>query len=92
MDKSKSLSKNREELVHYMEKEIQSQNEVIRAQKEQIVHLKKQVALLEAQKKELADAGSMFSAKCADLENICMRQQELLEELREIFSEQPTGL
>lgn len=91
MDKSESLSENWEELACYMEKEIQAQNEIISSQKEQIFHLKKQVSLLEKQKKELADAGNMLSEKCGDLENICMRQQELLEEFREIFSELPPG-
>lgn len=92
MDKIEALSKKWEEAAHYMEKEIQAQNEIINSQKEQIFHLKKQVSLLEKQKKELADAGNMLSKKCGDLEAICMRQQELLEEFRKIFSEPSHGI
>lgn len=74
MDTSELLSKNQEESVRHMKKEIQAQNEIISEQKEQILHLKAQVSLLEAQKKEMTDAGNMLSEKCGDLENICMRQ------------------
>lgn len=48
-----------------------SHPEIIRAQKEQTLHLKGQVSLLEKQKKELTDAGNMLSEKCGDLDNIC---------------------
>ena len=91
MDTNESLSESLETILHPMKKEIEEQNKIISAQKEQIQHLKRQVELLEAQKKKLKDAGDLLSEKCRDLENICMRQQKLLEEFREIFSELPPG-
>ncbi len=39
------------------------------------------------EKKKLADAGNMLSKKCAELDHICIRQQQLLEEFHEMFSE-----
>lgn len=89
MDTNELLSEGLEKLIHPMEKEIREQNKIISAQKEQIQHLKRQVALLEAQKKKLKDAGNLLSEKCRDLENICIRQQKLLEEFRGIFSGLP---
>ena len=89
MDTGELLSEGLEKLIHPMEKEIQEQNKIINAQKEQIQLLKRQVALLEAQKKKLKDAGDLLLEKYGDLENICMRQQKLLEEFQGIFSELP---
>ena len=91
MDTNESLSESLEKIIHPMKKEIEEQNKIISAQKEQIQHLKRQAELLEAQKKKLKDAGDLLSEKNRALENICMRQQKLLEEFREIFSELPPG-
>lgn len=90
MDKGELLSKKWKETVCCMEKEIQLQNEVIASQKEQILHLEEKISLLEAQKKELINAGNTLSEQCGDLEKICMCQQELLEEFRGIFSGLPS--
>ena len=80
MDKNrinlKSMGRNR---FLCMKQEIQAQDKIIRAQKAQIRHLENQVVLLEGEKKKLADAGNMLSKKCAELDHICIRQQQLLE-------------
>ena len=67
MDTNELLSEGLEKLIHPMKKEIQEQNKIISAQKEQIQHLKRQAALLEAQKKELKDAGDLLSEKMQGL-------------------------
>lgn len=90
MDKGELLSKKWEETVCCMEKEILLQNEVIESQKELVLHLEEKISLLEKQKKELINAGNMLSEECGNLENICMCQQELIEEFRGIFSELPS--
>ena len=83
------INRLQEEMIHGMEKEIQYQNEVIQAQKGQIRHLNNQISILEEQNKKLA--GNQLSQKCADLDDICMRQQELLEEFSRLLSDNPSG-
>ena len=85
------INRLQEEMIHGMEKEIQYQNEVILAQKGQIRHLNNQISILEEQNKKLAEAGNQLSQKCADLDDICMRQQELLEEFSRLLSDNPSG-
>ena len=85
------INRLQEEMIHGMEKEIQYQNEVIQAQKGQIRHLNNQISILEGQNKKLAEAGNQLSQKCADLDDICMRQQELLEEFSRLLSDNPSG-
>ncbi len=87
MDKTESTLKAWEETVFCMKQEIQAKDKIILAQKAQIRHLENQVALLEGETKKLADAGNMLSKKCAELDHICIRQQLLLEEFHEMFSE-----
>ncbi len=89
MDKTEPALKAWEETVSCMKQEIQAQDKIIRAQKAQIRHLENQIVLLEGEKKKLADAGNMLSKKCAELDHICIRQQQLLEEFHELFSELP---
>ncbi len=86
MDKRQSALKTWGEAVSDMQREIQIQDKIIRTQKAQIRHLEKQVALLEGEKKKLADAGNTLSEKCAGPDHICVRQQQLLEESHEMFS------
>ena len=85
------INRLQEEMIHGMEKEIQYQNEVIQAQKGQIRHLNNQISILEEQNKKPAEAGNQLSQKCADLDDICMRQQELLEEFSRLLSDNPSG-
>ena len=85
------INRLQEEMIHGMEKEIQYQNEVIQAQKGQIRHLNNLISILEEQNKKLAEAGNQLSQKCADLDDICMRQQELLEEFSRLLSDNPSG-
>ena len=85
------INRLQEEMIHGMEKEIQYQNEVIQAQKGQFRHLNNQISILEEQNKKLAEAGDQLSQKCADLDDICMRQQELLEEFSRLLSDNPSG-
>ena len=85
------INRLQEEMIHGMEKEIQYKNEVIQAQKGQIRHLNNQISILEEQNKKLAEAGNQLSQKCADLDDICMCQQELLEEFSRILSDNPSG-
>ena len=85
------INRLQEEMIHGMENEIQYQNEVILAQKGQIRHLNNQISILEEQNKKLAEAGNQLSQKCADLDDICMRQQELLEEFSRLLSDNPSG-
>ena len=85
------INRLQEEMIHGMENEIQYQNEVIQAPTGQIRHLNNQISILEEQNKKLAEAGNQLSQKCADLDDICMRQQELLEEFSRLLSDNPSG-
>lgn len=85
------INRLQEEMILCMEKEIKQQKEVIQAQKGQLRHLNNQISILEEQKKKLTEAGNQLSQKCADLDDICMRQQELLEEFSRILSDKPSG-
>lgn len=87
MNKSESLWKNWNEMVHCMEMEIQAQAELIDAQKGQIRSLEKKIKILEDQKKKLTDAGNGLAKQSEKLEKICMSQQELIEEFRTLFSD-----
>lgn len=89
MDKHESNLKMWEEMVCCMKREMQAQDEIILAQKDQIRHLEKQVSQLEEEKKKLMDAGNRLSKQCAQLDDMCMRQQQLIEEFRGIFSKLP---
>lgn len=90
MNKSDSLWKNWKEMIHCMEMEIQTQAQLIDAQKGQIHSLEKKIKILEDQKKKLADAGNGLAEESEKLEKICMSQQELLEEFRTIFADLST--
>ena len=74
-------------MVFYMKQEMQAQDKIIHAQKDKIQHLENQIILLEEEKKKLMDTGNKLSKQCAQLDDICMRQQQLIEEFREMFSE-----
>lgn len=89
MDKMESLFKDWKEMTHSMEMELQAKDELIDVLKDQIRNLKDQITLLEDEKKRLIDAGNKLSKQCEDLDKICMCQQELIEELRTIFSDLP---
>lgn len=92
MKQNESLWKNWKEMLHCMEMEIQSQAELIDAQKGQIRSLEKKIEILEDQKKKLTDAGNGLAEQSEELGKLCMSQQELLEEFRAIFSELPEKL
>lgn len=87
MDKRDLLIKMQQDAAHSLEMQIKAQEQIIDAQKEQIEHLNKQLSLLEGQNKELVEAGNMLSKQCEELENICMRQQAVLDESQTAFSE-----
>lgn len=87
MDKRDLLIKMQQDAAHSLEMQIKAQEQIIDAQKEQIEHLNKQLSLLEGQNKELVEVGNMLSKQCEELENICMRQQAVLDESQTAFSE-----
>lgn len=87
MNKSEVLWKDWKEMIHGMEMEIHAQAELINVQRDQIRSLEGQIKLLEEQKKKLVTAGNALSNQCEKLDQICMSQQETLEEFREMFSE-----
>ena len=89
MNKNKALWENWNEMIHCMEMEIQTQAELIDAQKGKIRSLEEKIKILEEQKKRMADAGNSLAKESEKLETICMSQQELLEEFRTIFSDFP---
>lgn len=89
MSKNESLLKSWKEMTHSMEMELQAQEELIDALKDQIRCLKERVTLLEDEKKKLIVAGNKLSKQCEDLDRICMCQQELIEELQSLFSDLP---
>lgn len=89
MDKRDLLLKLQQEAAHSLEMQIQAQDGIIDAQKEQIRHLKEQITLLEVQNKKLTETGNMLLKECEDLESICMRQQEVLEGSQTVFPGQP---
>lgn len=91
MDKKILPFKDQEEIIRCMEKEIQQQKKVIQTQDGIIRSLKNQISILEKQKQRLAEAGNQLFEKNVELDNICMRQQELLEEFSQIFSDIPLG-
>jgi len=87
MDRNETLWQKWKEMLQGMEMEIHAQTELIRIQKKQICSLESQIRILEEQKKKLVTAGNALSEQCEKLDQICMSQQETLEEFQRIFSE-----
>lgn len=87
MDSNEALWQNWKKMLQNMEKEIYAQAELINIQKKQISSLENQIRILEGQKKKLLTAGNALSEQCEKLDQICMSQQEALEEFQKMFSE-----
>lgn len=87
MNKSEAFWTEWKEMIHEMEMEIHAQEALLNVQREHIRSLEDHIRLLEAQKKKLVTAGNALSDQCEKLDQICISQQETLEEFREMFSE-----
>lgn len=87
MDKTGIFNKTWVELLQCAEKSMQAKDEVIAVQKEQIRQLEEQVSLLEGYYQKLKEAGNALAEKNVELEQIGIRQQKVLDEYQELFSE-----
>lgn len=81
IDKYETVIKKQQEMHDLLQKQLDADKVIINAQKQQIQQLKENVAILEKEKAKLIDAGNKLSQSNAHLDEICAKQQTLLEEL-----------
>lgn len=87
MDQTEAFNQTWTELLRCAEKSMLAKDEVIAAQKDQIRYLEEQVTLLEGFFQKLKEAGNALAEKNAELEQIGIRQQKVLDEYQELFQE-----
>jgi len=81
IDKYETIIKKQQETNDFLQKQLDADKVLISAQKQQIQQLKENVAILEKEKEKLTDAGNKLSQSNSHLDEVCAKQQILLEEL-----------
>lgn len=81
MNRQRSTVKKQDEMYRILQEENTQNNTIIKLQKELIENLEDKIRLLEDENSQLDAVNKKFSEAYASLEELCNRQQELLDHI-----------
>lgn len=83
MNKYEATIKELKEICDLLQEQSDLKDSIIEDKKREVKILKDKISILEKSNKELVDAGNKWEQTCNQLEELCFKQQELLESFLE---------